>query len=106
MTVPWRGRAILAPPGDPMLQWRCARPAAPEPGKTPARGGAAAPTHPQRRSLLMIEPSSPPQAIPDPAPQPVHLRINGRPYDLAVPTHQTLLDTLRDTLGLTGTKKV
>jgi aerobic-type carbon monoxide dehydrogenase small subunit (CoxS/CutS family) len=37
---------------------------------------------------------------------PVHLRVNGRPYDLRLPPHATLLDTLRDTLGLTGTKKV
>ena len=49
--------------------------------------------------------------MPTPATQPiapvaVHLRINGYPYDLQVPPHATLLDTLRDTLGLTGTKKV
>ena len=37
---------------------------------------------------------------------PVHLRVNGRPYDLRLPPQATLLDTLRDTLGLTGTKKV
>ena len=36
----------------------------------------------------------------------VHLRVNGRPYDLRLPPQATLLDTLRDTLGLTGTKKV
>jgi len=36
----------------------------------------------------------------------VHLRVNGRPYDVTLPPQQTLLDTLRDTLGLTGTKKV
>jgi aerobic-type carbon monoxide dehydrogenase small subunit (CoxS/CutS family) len=45
-------------------------------------------------------------AIQGPGPAPVHLRINGRPYDLLVPLHATLLDILRETLGLTGTKKV
>ncbi len=51
-------------------------------------------------------PASPPAASTEPATVPVHLRVNGRPYDLRLPSHATLLDTLRDTLGLTGTKKV
>jgi aerobic-type carbon monoxide dehydrogenase small subunit (CoxS/CutS family) len=54
----------------------------------------------------MTDHPPPPQAGPSPGAMPVHLRVNGRPYDLAVPAHRTLLDTLRDTLGLTGTKKV
>ena len=35
----------------------------------------------------------------------VHTRINGRSYELHVAPHQTLLDLLRDDLGLTGTKR-
>jgi xanthine dehydrogenase YagT iron-sulfur-binding subunit len=38
-------------------------------------------------------------------PQPVTLRINGKRYDLAVEPRVTLLDTLREVIGLTGTKK-
>ncbi|MDR3671327.1 MAG: 2Fe-2S iron-sulfur cluster-binding protein [Holophaga sp.] len=36
---------------------------------------------------------------------PVVLRINGRRHDLSLEPRVTLLDTLRETLGLTGTKK-
>lgn len=35
----------------------------------------------------------------------VRLWVNGIEYERAVPFHLTLLDFLRDTLGLTGTKK-
>jgi carbon-monoxide dehydrogenase small subunit len=34
------------------------------------------------------------------------VRVNGRDYRQRVPTHLRLLDFLRDTLGLTGTKEV
>ncbi|MFA6155870.1 (2Fe-2S)-binding protein [Mesorhizobium sp.] len=36
---------------------------------------------------------------------PVHLDINGHRHDLALEPRVTLLDALRDRLGLTGTKK-
>lgn len=35
----------------------------------------------------------------------VTLQINGRSYDVALDVRETLLDTLRERLGLTGTKK-
>ncbi len=35
----------------------------------------------------------------------IHTTINGRKYELRVAPHQTLLDFLRDELGLTGTKR-
>ena len=35
----------------------------------------------------------------------VALRVNGDGYEAAVPTHWTLLETLRYTLGLTGSKQ-
>ena len=35
----------------------------------------------------------------------IRLRVNGLDYDVMVKPHQTLLDTLRDELGLMGTKK-
>ena len=35
----------------------------------------------------------------------VHTRVNGRSYELHVAPQQTLLDLLRDDLGLTGTKR-
>ena len=36
--------------------------------------------------------------------QQITLRINGRLYEILVEPHQTLLEVLRDDLGLTGTK--
>jgi carbon-monoxide dehydrogenase small subunit len=35
----------------------------------------------------------------------IRLRVNGLDYDVMVKPHQTLLDVLRDELGLMGTKK-
>lgn len=35
----------------------------------------------------------------------IHLTINNKEYDVAVNTNETLVDMLRDRLGLTGTKK-
>jgi xanthine dehydrogenase YagT iron-sulfur-binding subunit len=53
---------------------------------------------------------APPPAAPAPEPTPkqtlrVQLTVNGEPYDLALDPRTTLLDALRDHLGLTGTKK-
>ena len=36
---------------------------------------------------------------------PLNLKINGNSYDVRVDPRASLLDTLRETLGLTGTKK-
>jgi carbon-monoxide dehydrogenase small subunit len=36
--------------------------------------------------------------------QVIHLTINGEAHDLYVPVHKTLLEVLREDLGLTGTK--
>ncbi len=36
---------------------------------------------------------------------PIHLTVNGRPQDLVVEPHETLIELIRDRLGLTGTKK-
>jgi xanthine dehydrogenase YagT iron-sulfur-binding subunit len=38
-------------------------------------------------------------------PRPVRLDVNGRPHDLSIEPRVTLLDALRDELGMTGTKK-
>ncbi len=35
----------------------------------------------------------------------IQLRVNGKKYDLEVPTHRLLVDALRYDLGLTGTKE-
>ena len=40
-----------------------------------------------------------------PKPTPTHLHINGRAHELALESRVTLLDALRDHLGLNGTKK-
>lgn len=43
--------------------------------------------------------------MPVPAPTaPIHLVVNGQPHDVVVPSELLLIDLLRDTLGLTGTK--
>ena len=44
-------------------------------------------------------------ALPGAGPQPLTLDVNGRPYVLAIEPRVTLLDALREYLGLTGTKK-
>lgn len=36
----------------------------------------------------------------------ISLNVNGRPVTVHVPPHRSLLDTLRESLGLTGAKKV
>jgi len=36
---------------------------------------------------------------------PLSLRVNGKPYQLELDPRTTLLDSLRETIGLTGTKK-
>ncbi len=38
-------------------------------------------------------------------PQPVNLHINGKQYQLSLEPRTTLLDTLREVIGLSGTKK-
>ena len=35
----------------------------------------------------------------------IRLTVNGRPYEVEVPTYRTLLDCLRNDLGLTGSKE-
>jgi xanthine dehydrogenase YagT iron-sulfur-binding subunit len=52
-------------------------------------------------------PAVSPAPAPAPAapPQPVRLNINGKDYQLALEPRVTLLDALRETIGLTGTKK-
>ncbi len=39
-----------------------------------------------------------------PSKVPVHLRVNGEEVDVLVPPYKTLLEVLREDLGLTGTK--
>ena len=47
-------------------------------------------------------PNAPPSYAP---PQPLTLRINGTDHDLTIEPRVTLLDALREVVGLTGTKK-
>ncbi|WP_426339830.1 (2Fe-2S)-binding protein [Pseudoduganella sp. S-14] len=51
--------------------------------------------------------AAPPTAAAAPAapPRPVHLNINGRDYSLSLEPRVTLLDALREHIGLAGTKK-
>lgn len=51
--------------------------------------------------------ATPPAAPPAPAapPRPVRLDINGREYSLSLEPRVTLLDALREHIGLSGTKK-
>jgi xanthine dehydrogenase YagT iron-sulfur-binding subunit len=63
-----------------------------------------------RSALARSEAATAPAAAPDLAPLSggavaVNLRINGRNYDLSIEPRVTLLDALREHLGLTGTKK-
>ena len=56
--------------------------------------------------LMPDRPSGPTGAFAGPGPSDVALEVNGRPVTLRVPPHRTLLDALREDIGLTGTKKV
>ena len=49
------------------------------------------------------QPSPPEAAIPGTVP--ITLRVNGETYSLQIDSRATLLDTLRETMYLTGTKK-
>jgi xanthine dehydrogenase YagT iron-sulfur-binding subunit len=40
-----------------------------------------------------------------PEPMDIAIKVNGRPRELSVEPRVTLVDALRDELGLTGTKK-
>ena len=35
----------------------------------------------------------------------IELKVNGEVYEVAIDTHRTLLEVLRENLGLTGTKE-
>ncbi len=63
---------------------------------------APPPTPGPARRLPVL--SEPPRA-PAPAHVVVRLRVNGRPVVTAVPAHHTLLELLRETLDLTGSKQ-
>jgi xanthine dehydrogenase YagT iron-sulfur-binding subunit len=52
-----------------------------------------------------VEPDKPPVGLSYAPPQPVDLRINGHSYALMLEPRVTLLDALREVIGLTGTKK-
>lgn len=49
---------------------------------------------------------SPTDGFVGPGPVPVRLSVNGRDHDLALEPRVTLLDALRDRLGVTGAKRV
>jgi xanthine dehydrogenase YagT iron-sulfur-binding subunit len=57
--------------------------------------------------LVAAAGDAPPASAPaDPSlPVPVKLKVNGRDHELAIDPRTTLLDALREKLGLTGTKK-
>ncbi len=76
--------------------------------------------HPSRRHVLaggaalsllrgdsgvQAKPQSPTLTKPDPSQTQVTLTVNGTPVRLALDTRATLLDALRERLGLTGSKK-
>ena len=92
------------------------------PGEQTPQSGAPAATEMTRRNFLRsavaaatsvgvpLAPAATPVATPPNTPQfaeamPLTLRINSKPYVLSVEPRVTLLDVLRETIGLTGTKK-
>ncbi|HEY6484262.1 MAG TPA: 2Fe-2S iron-sulfur cluster-binding protein [Steroidobacteraceae bacterium] len=70
-----------------------------------ASGAAAVPFVGGVASALQGQPPSSPGAAQAGAPQTVTLRINQQPHTLSIDARTTLLDALRDAVGLTGTKK-
>jgi xanthine dehydrogenase YagT iron-sulfur-binding subunit len=63
---------------------------------------AAPHLHAQQQTAATPAVAPPPAAA---SLMPVHLTINGRPYELQLEARTTLLDALREYAGLTGTKK-
>jgi xanthine dehydrogenase YagT iron-sulfur-binding subunit len=68
---------------------------------TTTQGGASQ-GNPGTATLAAV---SDPDTASDPALATIALRINGRPHQLKVDVRATLLDTLRERIGLTGSKK-
>jgi xanthine dehydrogenase YagT iron-sulfur-binding subunit len=68
----------------------------------PAIAAPFAQAHAPARSTPMQTPPAMPSFAP---PQAVSLRINGSHYELSLEPRTTLLDALREVIGLTGTKK-
>jgi xanthine dehydrogenase YagT iron-sulfur-binding subunit len=56
-------------------------------------------------SVAPLAPAAAQQPIPLKGPATVSLNINGRAHSLALDKRTSLLDALRDHIGLTGTKK-
>ncbi|NIJ06679.1 xanthine dehydrogenase YagT iron-sulfur-binding subunit [Sphingomonas vulcanisoli] len=63
-----------------------------------AAGGASA-------AVTVMPAEAEPVPAPKPATLPLSVTVNGKRRDLTLDTRTTLLDTLREHLGLTGTKK-
>jgi xanthine dehydrogenase YagT iron-sulfur-binding subunit len=53
-----------------------------------------------------IGPAAAASAVRGPDTTEIHLHVNGQPYTIQAPPARTLLDALREDLGLTGAKKV
>jgi xanthine dehydrogenase YagT iron-sulfur-binding subunit len=70
-----------------------------------AASAIAAPLADAQTPARSISMSTPPAMPPFVPPQPVSLHINGKQYELSLESRTTLLDTLREVIGLTGTKK-
>jgi xanthine dehydrogenase YagT iron-sulfur-binding subunit len=68
-------------------------------------GGIAVARVVDRHGAFAAEPSAAPQDAAAPDGHPVALLVNGQKYDLTLDPRTTLLDALREHIGLTGTKK-
>src|SRR3569833_3252749 len=100
------GEREPAAPSDP----RVARPSHPSRRRFMqsvllAAGAGALPLPRGQTDARSIPMSSPPAMPPFVPAQPVNLYINGRQYQLSLEPRTTLLDTLREVIGLSGTKK-
>lgn len=67
--------------------------------------GAAPYAHTQTATAPALQPASQPVTHPPVRERTVTLNVNGRDYALKLEPRVTLLDALRETIGLTGTKK-
>jgi xanthine dehydrogenase YagT iron-sulfur-binding subunit len=70
-----------------------------------AAAATAAPLGHAQSNTAPAASSAPPTEPLFAPPQPVGLRINGKTYELSLEPRTTLLDALREVIGLTGTKK-
>jgi xanthine dehydrogenase YagT iron-sulfur-binding subunit len=95
----------VSPTTQDVQGWRVSRRTVVQVGASLASVGIAGCGSAQRAGSNAVEPATHTTDAPPPAVMALSLRVNGQTHALRVDTRSTVLDTLREGLGLKGTKK-